>query len=565
MTESVADRMRLIERLLSRSVVDPRHNVPMPGGKPRRPWSGADVVAAWRRLEEELAAGLYRGHYYNLYVHLPFCPADCSFCMYDHQVSRDEALARRYVDGLRRQIDGYGPLLERVSFQNLLIGGGTPTWLSEPLLAEVLDAVGQAFQFAPRAAKVIEANPGDVTASSARLLADRGLNAVSIGVHSLEPNVLDAHGRGFQTVEQVETAIRHLRDADVAWVECDLLVGLWGDSAAGVRQSAAQLMAWSPDGLTLTKLRPRRSYLEQHYGGDSRRFGASLRERFTGLADPLATSCRDAGFEPGRLDADELTWKVRRIDARLPFDDRRRAIGHGGPTPSSTLGLGRFAHSKICGQLLVEHRQAIPTHALDESHYFGVEADRSYEASRYICHHLVRHGAIDHRTYRDLFAADLHQDYPHVLRELEALGELGWDGALLRAKGPSERERFVVSRVFMSRQSAVQELSMEDREVLQIHAGPHRFRVRVDHLRADRPAYFATAGSVGLLLESSTATGSARERVLLGALTALLRRIARPRPWLAAIEVADWLAAELPRAVASHLPVTVRVGGDGGD
>jgi len=36
--ESVADRMALLARLLERSAIDPRHNVPLPGGKPRRPW-----------------------------------------------------------------------------------------------------------------------------------------------------------------------------------------------------------------------------------------------------------------------------------------------------------------------------------------------------------------------------------------------------------------------------------------------------------------------------------------------------------------------------------------------
>jgi coproporphyrinogen III oxidase-like Fe-S oxidoreductase len=549
--------MDLLARLLERSAIDPRHNVPLPGRSPRRPWSGRDVVAAWQRLGRDLATGLYGGHYYNLYVHLPFCPKACTFCLYDHEVSRDDAVARAYVDGLLRQLEGMSQVVRDASFQNLLVGGGTPTWLGEPLLREVLEAVFNAFRFSTNAAKVVEANPGDITASLAALLQRLGVNVVSLGVHSLDADILAVHDRSFQRPEQIESAIGHLRDAAIPWVECDLLVGLWGDSAAGVAETAGRIMGWAPDGITLTKLRPKPAYLARHFEGDFRQFRAVYDREFAGMAEPLVELCGERGYHPGHLREDELSWKLCRSSRSRSFDERRRYSGLGGEVPSSTLGLGRFAHSKICGQLIVENRQSVPELDLDAVHYHGVEADWRYEASRWISHRLVRQGQLDRSTFRDLFGEDLAETHGHVLAELEAMGEVTSNGETLRLRAGDDRRRFVVSRLFFDRQTAVQELSMEDWDVLHIRADRHEWRVRVDHLRAERPSYFAIAGSVGLLLEGTTAAGTAREKVVLGVLHALLKRVARSRPWLSALEVADWLAAELPAALASRLRVTV--------
>lgn len=558
-TEAVAQRMALLARLLERSSIDPRHHVPLPGGKPRRGFTHRQVATAWRRLAQNLANGLYTGHFYNLYLHLPFCPSACSFCLYDHEVASDEGAVRAYLRALRRQLDGMSGVVGEASFQNLLVGGGTPTWLDGQHLAAVLDAVLASFRLAPDAAKVLEANPGDVTAELAALVRGAGIDIVSVGVHSLDPAVLDRHGRGFQQSEQVEAAIGHLRDAGMPWVECDVLVGLHGDSATSLARTVEQLMRWQPDGITLTRLRPKRSYLERHWGGDDEAFRAHYLALFARLVElgPLAA---DHGFDADDLAADELSWRLRRRGRVRPGDERRPYAGPGGPVPASTLGLGRFAHSKICGELLAEHRAALPSVEPDAATYFGVEATLPYEAARFVAYHLVRHGTVDDQRFRRLFGVGLRESYGHLLDELAELGELRVETDRIEVGATGASPRFVVSRLFLDRQTAVEELSMDDWEVLHIFAGQHRLRVRVDHLRADRPSYFALAGSVGLLLERSTAPGSARERVLLGVLAALLRRVARSRPWLAALEVADWLAAELPGAVAPRLTVTVAVG-----
>jgi hypothetical protein len=111
--------------------------------------------------------------------------------------------------------------------------------------------------------------------------------------------------------------------------------------------------------------------------------------------------------------------------------------------------------------------------------------------------------------------------------------------------------------LFLPRQAAIQELSMEDWDVLTVEAGKLRLQIRVDHLRADRPDYLATAGSVGLLVERSSHPGSATETVVLGVMQGLLRRSARARPWLSALEVADLLAAQVPMLLAERLTVRI--------
>lgn len=131
----------------------------------------------------------------GLYLHVPFCAATCGYCHFARTADHDQALRRRTVAAMVRELelrrgrcaalrDGRRPLA------TAYVGGGTPSALEPELLAELLQGtVGRL----PRAADLeltVEANPEHLTAAAAQQWLAAGVNRVSVGVQSLDDEVL---------------------------------------------------------------------------------------------------------------------------------------------------------------------------------------------------------------------------------------------------------------------------------------------------------------------------------------------------------------------------------------
>ena len=65
-----------------------------------------------------------------LYLHVPFCEELCGYCTFYRQRFEKE-IAHRYFANLREEIEMYRQ--RGYSFDNLSVGGGTPTVLPEEL------------------------------------------------------------------------------------------------------------------------------------------------------------------------------------------------------------------------------------------------------------------------------------------------------------------------------------------------------------------------------------------------------------------------------------------------
>ena len=127
----------------------------------------------------------------GLYAHVPFCRSICSFCPYN-KVLFDSALAARYKDAMRREIELVSPLLEGRRVTSLYIGGGTPTLLPE--FVEELCQVGR--NLGVQREIGVEVLPTDATPEMLARLRGAGVNFVSIGVQSFDDEVLQYLGRG---------------------------------------------------------------------------------------------------------------------------------------------------------------------------------------------------------------------------------------------------------------------------------------------------------------------------------------------------------------------------------
>ena len=166
---------------------------------------------------------------HSLYLHVPFCTWVCKYCDFNAYAVLG-GLIPPYVDALSREIDVAGAELPIGPLETIFIGGGTPSLLTSAQVRQVMDRV-RALALAPGAEVTLEANPSNVTAGNVDAWLEAGVNRLSIGVQSLQPDAL----RFLERLHSGTDAIGAIRTASAggfANISADLLYGVPGVNLA---------------------------------------------------------------------------------------------------------------------------------------------------------------------------------------------------------------------------------------------------------------------------------------------------------------------------------------------
>lgn len=162
----------------------------------------------------------------SLYIHVPFCFHKCHYCDFYSFVDaqdRQEAFAEALCKELRMSARWAGAL------ESVFVGGGTPTLLATGLWARLLDAMHEAYQFAPGAEFTVECNPETASTELMRELQAGGVNRISIGAQSFEPRHLNTLERWHEP-KNVARAVELAREAGIARQSIDLIFGIPGQT-----------------------------------------------------------------------------------------------------------------------------------------------------------------------------------------------------------------------------------------------------------------------------------------------------------------------------------------------
>ena len=162
---------------------------------------------------------------HSLYLHVPFCTWVCKYCDFNAYAVL-EGLIPPYVDALSREIDVAAAELPVGPLETVFIGGGTPSLLTGAQVRQVMDQV-RAIGLAPGVEVTLEANPSNVTGENVAGWIAAGINRLSIGVQSLQPDALRFLERLHSGMDAIE-AIRTARAGGFANISADLLFGVPG-------------------------------------------------------------------------------------------------------------------------------------------------------------------------------------------------------------------------------------------------------------------------------------------------------------------------------------------------
>ena len=139
----------------------------------------------------------------SLYVHVPFCEALCYYCACNKIITKHHERAQTYLQYLEKEVAlqvahcGKGQAVSQ-----LHLGGGSPTFLSDAELTQLMDMLRANFSFEAVGEYSIEVDPRTVTRERLAHLAQLGFNRLSFGVQDFDPDVQKAVHRE-QPAEQV--------------------------------------------------------------------------------------------------------------------------------------------------------------------------------------------------------------------------------------------------------------------------------------------------------------------------------------------------------------------------
>jgi len=201
----------------------------------------------------EFAAAARPGKPLSLYVHIPFCESLCYYCACNKIITHDRAKAARYLGYLLREIDMQASLFaERALVEQLHFGGGTPTYLSDAQMGDLLGHLRSRYAFAPDDAGEfsIEIDPRTVDARRIRTLRRQGFNRLSLGVQDFDEDVQRAVNR-IQPEALTRDAIAAARDAGFRSISIDLIYGLPLQNVATMAATLDKVVAAAPDRISV--------------------------------------------------------------------------------------------------------------------------------------------------------------------------------------------------------------------------------------------------------------------------------------------------------------------------
>lgn len=229
-------------------VTGPRYTSYPPAPQFREDFGEADYRLAALATNEELIPRPL-----SVYVHIPFCEHVCYYCACNRVVTGNYARARAYLEPLRREIREQGALFDsdrRV--EQLHLGGGTPTYLRDAELTELMVMLDQGFVLdrSPGREFAVEIDPRTVDPARVRHLADLGFNRMSLGVQDLDPEVQRAVNR-VQSPEAVTAALEAARASGFHSTNMDLMYGLPRQTVASFDRTLDRVIDLMPERLAV--------------------------------------------------------------------------------------------------------------------------------------------------------------------------------------------------------------------------------------------------------------------------------------------------------------------------
>jgi oxygen-independent coproporphyrinogen III oxidase len=180
----------------------------------------------------------------GIYLHIPFCKQACTYC--DFFFTTRSELKPAFLKSLLAEIGHYrGARAALRPIRTVYFGGGTPSRLAPEELAAIMQALRSVFRLGDVAEITVEVNPDDLTPEWLGEARQAGVNRLSVGIQTFNPERLRFMNRA-HTRNHALACLEMIRKADFPTWTADLIYGNPGQDTADLEKDADTLLAFDP-------------------------------------------------------------------------------------------------------------------------------------------------------------------------------------------------------------------------------------------------------------------------------------------------------------------------------
>ncbi len=180
----------------------------------------------------------------GIYIHIPFCAIKCNYCDF-YSITESESLIPRFITAICKEIEHCSTDTSKWEFDTIFIGGGTPSLIKAREIEKILLSIDNKFSLGNIKELTLEANPGEIPINRLNELKILGINRLSIGVQSMQKNLLKFLTRA-HSQKDVYEVFNNARSIGFENINCDLIYSIPGQTKK----------MWIDDLETIIKLDP---------------------------------------------------------------------------------------------------------------------------------------------------------------------------------------------------------------------------------------------------------------------------------------------------------------------
>lgn len=182
----------------------------------------------------------------GVYIHIPFCKKKCDYCDFISFDNKKDC-QKEYVQALLKEIEYNGQVLKENNISTIYIGGGTPSFIDEILIKDILEKIFKEANIrnTDDIEITIEVNPGTASREKLKMYKDIGINRVSIGLQSTNDDMLKKIGR-IHNYNQFLNTYNWAIEAGFENINVDLMLGLPEQNIDTLKKSLNEVINLMP-------------------------------------------------------------------------------------------------------------------------------------------------------------------------------------------------------------------------------------------------------------------------------------------------------------------------------
>ena len=183
--------------------------------------------------------------YAGIYIHIPFCAIKCMYCDFYSIADREDSIPK-FIEAIIKEIEQCEIDVSEWMFDTIFIGGGTPSLIQEHHMDSILSCLNKKYDLSNLKELTIEANPGEAPKDRLKAFNSMGINRISIGVQSFQPELLKFLTR-IHDRDQIFETYDNARSAGFNNINCDLIYSIPGQIWSNWNNDLDTIMRMDPE------------------------------------------------------------------------------------------------------------------------------------------------------------------------------------------------------------------------------------------------------------------------------------------------------------------------------